>query len=318
MISHPPSFSRPIFISHAEEDSDIAHAVAQNLHRRLTPKLHLDKYFLTAGAQWKDKIEAELKSSELLILLVSRVIAGGLAPGVVDELNLAAKYNIPVVVGLIRNLPVPDRFKDFQVVNFGERGDREEAMWEIARFLLINSSPFAPLGFSGVFFSRDEASAVVGTTEQIAQEAKSVIVIGHTLKAWLSDYASAIRSASAGIDFYIPSDSDLGMPLLEEVNRAGPRILKSIQETRRELIEIIREIGAAPRVRCFHLRVKPMFSVMAIDIDLPAGCIVVDNYLYRVSSENRPRMLLRGPGTPLFQLYKGVLNNIISDATQIA
>lgn len=317
MLNSRQSFTRSIFISHADEDTDIAHSVAQILTRRLTATVKLDKYFLTAGDKWRERIATNVRESELMILLSSRITANQLAAGVEEELRLASEFNVPVVVGLIRNQSIPEAFQDYQVVNFGERGERDDAAWEIARFLLLHSSPFAPLGIAGVFKTKDGAAGTIGSTEDIANSSSSVLVIGHTLKAWLSNYAAALIEGTAQISLYVPAPSDPGLQLLSATHKRGPDIVKGIASTRSALAELIRNGSIASRVRCYELPVKPMFSITAIDVDTPHGSIIVDHYLYHVASERRPHVLLRGPHTPLYKLYREQIRLLTAAATPL-
>jgi hypothetical protein len=317
VLNSRQSFTRPIFISHADEDSDIAHSVAQILMRRLTATVRLDKYFLSAGEKWRERIATHVLESELLILLSSRITANHLAPGVEEELRLASMFDVPVVVGLIRNQSIPEAFQDYQVINFGERGEREEAAWEVARFLLLHSSPFAPLGIAGVFKSKDGAAGAIGSTEDIANSSTSVIVIGHTLKAWLSNYGAALIEGTAEISLYVPASSDPGLQLLSATHKRGPDIVRGIAATRSALADLMKHGSLAGRVRCYELPVKPMFSITGIDIDMPHGSIVVDHYLYHVPSERRPHVLLRGTHTPLYKLYREQIRLLTATATPL-
>ncbi|MBK9937516.1 MAG: toll/interleukin-1 receptor domain-containing protein [Chitinophagaceae bacterium] len=57
---------RKIFISHADEDSEIAHNIAALIKRALNVEVALDKFFLYAGDDWKAKINIELDHQRLL------------------------------------------------------------------------------------------------------------------------------------------------------------------------------------------------------------------------------------------------------------
>lgn len=318
MTSTPQAtFIRPVFISHAEEDSEIAFSVAAVLRRRLTAEINLDKFFLTAGAKWKERIEDRIRSSEVLIVLISRITSNSIAPGVEYELELASRYNIPVIFGLIRGSAVPDRYEDYQFVDFGERGDREEAAWDIARALLLNSSPFAPLGLSEVFATGRDADSKLKSTTEVATSANSVIVVGHTLQAWLANYQAPLREATAEVHLYIPADDSPGNALLDASHRRGSAIRTSILETHARLLDLVRELGPDSCVKCYTLPVKPMFSLTAVDVDSPVGMIIVDHYLYKISSGMRPRMILRGPSTPIYSMYRIMLAQLTASAIRM-
>jgi hypothetical protein len=308
-------YNRKIFISHADEDTEIAHAIAFNLKRRLNLEVALDKYFLTIGENWRTKIETEIRSSEIMIVLKSRIVAHSLAKGVDDEIQIAERYRVPVVVGLIRQQIDFITNSVYQTIDFGKDGKNEDAIFEIAKLLLEISHPFAISGLAAIATNKQEASKIIGNTEFISNNAEKVIVIGHTLKSWLQDYGNLIRYGKAQVKVYFPSMKDLSLKYLTLIHKNGERIIDEIRDAKKRAIELNFEKGLdKDKFECYVLKIKPMFSMMAVDIHLPNGFITIDNYLFKVSSENRPKIIVFKQGSDLFEQYKKILFELLQDA----
>ncbi|SDT92821.1 toll/interleukin-1 receptor domain-containing protein [Desulfobacula phenolica] len=307
-------FIRRLYISYASEDLFIAQNVANLLKNCLNIEILLDKYFLNPGDQWATTIEKNIKKSEAVIILISRLVSQNGAAGILEEERLALRFNIPVIKGVIRLQHSILNDDNHQVIDFGENGDKVSAAWEVARFLLNKSNPFCSLGLAGFYKNKEDAIIAYGTTEEIADSSKKVIVIGHTLKAWFGDYENIIRYGQAQVKVYFPAKNDAGLKLLAETHRSGKRIYKDIKKAKKKAISLYREINNPDIFQCFELKTKPMFSAMAVDLEDDHGYISVDHYLYKISSENRPRILIKGHDSPLFKLYAGVIRNIIKKA----
>jgi hypothetical protein len=312
------NFRRKVFISHADEDSDIAHNIAFLIKKTLNVDVALDKYFLYAGDDWKAKIKHELRSSEIVIVLESRIVAASLAKGVVEEIEMAEKYNIPVFFGLIRRQIHELKGKNYQVIDFGKDGKNEEAVNEIARILIGKTHPFMNIGLAALVLNKHDASQVHGNTNEISKNAKEVYVIGHTLKSWLHDYGNLIRYGNAKIKIYFPSKKDISLKHLSLIHKNGDKILPEIANAKKRAIELNFEPGFdKDKLECYVLKIKPMFSIMGVDLSEPHGFITVDNYLVKISSDERPKMIIYKAESPLFELFKGMLFELIKDAEQL-
>ncbi|MBK9937514.1 MAG: hypothetical protein IPP02_03850 [Chitinophagaceae bacterium] len=57
-----------------------------------------------------------------------------------------------------------------------------------------------------------------------------------------------------------------------------------------------------------------MFSIMGVDINEAHGFATVDNYLVKISTDERPKMIIYKSESPLFELFKGVLLELVKDA----
>lgn len=311
------NFIRKVFISHAEEDSEIAHNISFALKKRLNVDVSLDKYFLLAGDRWKNTIYEEINASELVIVLESRLVSAKIASGVVDEIELAKELGVPVILGMIRGHKVLHE-SNFQIIDFGKDGKNEDAVFEIAKFLLIRSQPFAPMGLAAITASKEEASKIHGNTPTIATTAENVYVIGHTLKSWLEDYGNHIRFGKAKIRLYLPSKKDPCINYLQVIHTNGKRIVEEIVSAKKRAIALNNEEGfEKDKLECYVLKVKPMFSLMAVDIDKPYGFFTIDNYLSKVSSENRPKLIIYRKDSHLFKLFEKILNDLIENSTPL-
>jgi len=302
------TYTRRVFISHAEEDTEIAQNISNLLKNRLNIDVQIDKNFLHAGNHWLSVVEEEMKKSEVVIVLFSRLVAQDGSEGVLKEIQLAHKNNIPVIKGLIRQQQAYD---ESQFINFGEKGDREMAIWEVARFLLNKSTPFSPIGLAGFYKNKGD---IPEDTECIADLDCDIIVIGHTLKAWFGDYGNLIRFGKARIKTYFPSSKDAGLPLLKAIHRSGNRIMQDIKESKRRAIALAKEINDPDRFQCYELQIKPMFSAMVVNPNKENGYISIDHYIFRISTENRPKFIIKGLNSPLYKLYWQVIQQLIENA----
>jgi hypothetical protein len=310
-----PSFARRIFLSHAEEDSEIAHNVEQLLKRKLGVDVRLDKLFLDPGDTWRSKISMELKNSELFILLHSRTAA--IAPGVQDELSEARRLGLPVIVGVIRNHRPTPPLSDYQLIDFGKNGQSEEAACQVARFLLNRSHPFAPIGLLAVHKNKSDAIKIHGCTESLAKKAKRIVVFGHSFKEWLGDYGSWIAQGKARVELYFPASNAIGMDLLKATHHTGRKITEAIESRKTDALTVSKELqkkGKGDKLACYEIPMKPMFSAMAVDPEEEKGFITVDHFLVRVSSENRPKLDLFRQESPLFRMYWQILEELIHTA----
>lgn len=300
-----------MFISHASEDTDIAFNVAWMLRRYLDLDAHVDRGFLRPGANWRAEIETRIRSSELLIVLLSRVVGGDAADGVTEEVELARSLNIPVIFGRIRNYPA-----DFPVqhVDFGEDGRRIDGVWELAKFLLSESHRFRALGLDSLHLDATGVTGLMGSPESISMSARRVLVLGHTMKEWLGDYGNAIRHGTASISMYFPARSAVGLDLLYATHRSGSRIDEQIARSKSEALLLEREIDDAARFRCFVIPVKPMFSATVIDPEDHDARVIIDHYSFQVGARDRPKFVVRGSATPLFQYYWKVVQNLTARA----
>lgn len=296
------SARREVFISHAVEDVDIAFRVAANLRRYLDLEVHVDESFLRPTQSWRSEIESRIDNSELLIVLQSRVVEGGLAPGVLDEIERAQARNIPVVIGCIRGRrPAGSE----QAIDFGEDGGRIDAMWSVAKFLLSESHPFRVLGLDSIHADAASASRVLGTAERMAARAVKVSIFGHTMKNWLGDYGNAIRHTSASIEMTFPASDAIGMDLLVAGHRNGRAVVREIERAKASALELEAEFEQSDpgKFRCFCVPVKPILSYTCLDLDTPRGIFVIDYQSYLVGSDNRPKMIIQGRDTVLFKHF---------------
>lgn len=310
-------FPRRIFLSHAKEDTNIAYNIANMLKKKLDIDVQLEKYFLNAGDRWQLAIKEKIKSSEVVIILISRLTAQMGAKGVLDEETIAKRYNVPVIKGIIRGEQPDSKQEEFDFIDFGERGEKESGAWKVAKFLLNKSNPFISLGLGGCYCNKEEASIAYGNTEYIANSADEVIVIGHTLKAWFGDYGNFIRYGKALVKVYFPISNGPGQRLLVATHRSGKEILKNIKESKRRAIALAKKINDPKRFQCYELKIKPMFSIMAVDPGKEDAYISVDHYLYKISSENRPNFILKRKYNPLYDLYWNVVVELIENSVPL-
>lgn len=310
------NFKRSVFISHAEEDSDIALNIAALLKAKLNIEVALDKYFLLAGDNWKHKIENELKNSELLIVLESRIVAATLAPGVKQEIELSKKHRVPIIIGTIRNYQQGLNEKDLQIVDFGKDGKNEDAVFEIAKLMLSKTHPFVSSGLAALSIDKLAASEIHKKINYISTHAEEIYIIGQTFKSWLlEDYGNNIRYSSANIKLYMPSKKDVSLKHLCLIHKNGDGILNEIHNTKKRALELAKENKY--KFESYILKVKPMFSMIAVDINKPNGFFSIDHYLIKIPSEDRPKLIIYKNGSPLFELYKTVLFQLTKDAVPL-
>ncbi len=316
MIDVNLNFKRKIFISHAEEDSDIALNIAALLKAKLNIEVSIDKYFLIAGDNWKLKIENEIKDSELLIVLESRIVAATLAPGVEKEIEIAKIHFIPVIIGLIRNYHQGINEKDFQIVDFGKDGKNEDAVFEIAKLLLSKSHPFVSSGLAALSVDKSASIEIHKKISFISTHAQEIYIIGQTFKSWLlEDYGNNIRHSTANIKLYMPAKKDVSLKHLSLIHKNGEGILIEIQNAKKRALELTKENKF--KLEAYILKVKPMFSMIAVDINKPNGFFSIDHYLTQIPGEDRPKLIIYKSGSRLFELYKTILFQIIKDAVPL-
>lgn len=309
------SFTRRVFISHASEDAEIAFNVASMLKRHLDLDPFVDEGSLRFGADWTARMLSVIQGAELLILLESRMVAGDLADGVRTEVELARALNIPIVIGTIRGY----RHEGVEPhVDFGHDGRRVDGVWGIARYLLSESHQFRALGLDSIQLNSAAAASVLGTPESMATRAEEILVLGHTMKLWLGDYANPIRHATAKISMYFPAREAIGLELLSTSHRIGRRVLDQIARTKQDALAVQEEIGDPDRFQCFVVPVKPMLSATVVNPDQNDSFIVVDHYLHMVGAEGRPKLILQGARTPLYELYWRCFQSIIETARPLA
>ena len=312
----PLSFGpRHVFISHASEDVDIAFNVAALLKRYLDINAHVDQFFLRAGNRWRPEIADKISSSELLIVLRSRIVESNTAPGVTDEVSFAEQRNIPVVFGRIRGLGPSEVFHE---IDFGEDGTRVGAAWDLAKYLLSESHPFRVLGLGAVSIGTATISATLGDPEAIASRDGKITVLGHTMKQWLGNYGNAIRHARSSIRMFFPAADATGMDLLIASHRNGSLVLDEINKAKRAALALEREIADPDSFSTFVVPVKPMFSATIVEPVGAESVIVIDPYSYKVGAELRPKYIVRGRHTALFLYYSEVVQNVISSARPLA
>jgi hypothetical protein len=303
--------SRKVFIAHASEDTDIAFNVASLLKRYLDVDPHVEQGFLRAGIDWTSQVERTVRDSEVVIVLQSRVVAAESAEGVLAEVKLARALNIPLILGCIRGFR-PSGHE--QYVDFGEDGRRVEGVWGLAKYLLSESHQFRSLGLDSIHIDAAEAATVLGTPEQMANRAAEIVVFGHTMKQWLGDYGNAIRHGNAFVSMYFPAASAVGIELLVASHRNGAQVLQQIARAKQDALTLEKELADPSRFRCFTVPVKPMFSATAVDPARPDAFMVVDHYSFRVGAPGRPKLIVQGTSTPLFQYYWSTLQALIADA----
>ncbi len=300
-----------MFISHASEDTDIAFNVAWMLRRYLDLDSYVDRGFLRLGTNWREEIQDRIRSSELLIVLLSRVVGGELSDGVTEEVELARSLNIPIIFGCIRNykanLPV-------QHVDFGEDGRRIDGVWDLAKFLLSESHRFRVLGMDSLHLEAGGITTLMGNPESITMNARRVLVLGHTMKEWLGDYGNAIRHGRSSISMYFPARAATGLDLLYATHRSGDRIGEQIARAKSEALMLEREVDDPARFQCFVIPVKPMFSATVIDPEDYDARIIIDHYSYQIGARERPKLVVRGSSTPLFNYYWKVVQSLTARA----
>jgi hypothetical protein len=199
-------------------------------------------------------------------------------------------------------------------VDFGEDGRRVEGAWAVARFLLSESHQFRAIGLDSVQLGGSEAIAALGSPEEIATQADEIDILGHTMKLWLGDYASAIRHGSARIRMYFPAADAIGLDLLVASHRIGPKVIDEIARAKQVALEVRAEIGDPDRFQCFELPVKPMFSATVVNRARPDAFMVVDHYAFRVGAQKRPKLIVQGAQTPLFRYYSACFSSVVEQA----
>ncbi|SEG89404.1 TIR domain-containing protein [Thermomonospora echinospora] len=302
---------RRVFISHASEDTDIAFNVAALIKRYLDLDPQVDQGFLRPGTDWSAEITRRVGKSELVIVLLSRVVAGELAKGVEDEIKLAQSLNIPIVFGRIRGYRSSMRH---QVIDFGEDGRRVDGIWDLAKYLLSESHQFRVLGLDSLYVNPSATGAVLGSPEDIANQAAEISILGHTMKKWLGDYGNAIRHGKASISMYFPAVDAIGMDLLVATHRNGTQVLEQIARAKRHALAIEEELDDPAKFSCYAVRIKPMFSAMIVDRAQHNAFIVADHYSLARGAEGRPNLVIHGSSTPLFEYYSSAFDRVIADA----
>jgi hypothetical protein len=292
----------------------MAFNVASMLNRYLDLDSHVDRAFLRSGTNWRAEIARRIRHSELVIVLLSRVVGGDLAEGVAEEVDLARTLNVPVIFGCIRGYK-PEL--QFQHIDFGEDGRRIEGVWDLAKFLLTESHKFRTLGMDSLHLEASGVTALMGNPERLASRAGRVLVLGHTMKEWLGDYGNAIRHGKASVAMYFPAATAIGLDLLCATHRSGDRIREQIARAKQEALAIERELGDAARFQCFVIPVKPMFSATVIDPETYDAHIIIDHYSYHVGAGARPKLVVRGSSTPLFTHYWKAVQDLTAQATPL-
>ncbi|UOX90408.1 toll/interleukin-1 receptor domain-containing protein [Amycolatopsis sp. FBCC-B4732] len=303
------SDARQVFISHAAEDVEIAFKVAALLKRYLDINAYVDQSFLRVGSKWRPDIEGKIKSSEVVIVLRSRVVAAEASPGVINEVEYARQMNIPVVFGAIRGAKLSDVHHE---IDFGEDGSRVGAVWDLAKFLLSESHPYRALGLGSVCVGTASVSATLGDPEIIASREGMITVLGHTMKQWLGNYGNAIRHARSKIRMYFPATDAIGMDLLIASHRNEHLVLSEIEKSKAAALELQVEIDDPEKFAAYLVPVKPMFSATIVEPSGAEAVIVVDPYSFKVGAELRPKFIVRGKHTDLFSYYHKVVSNIIA------
>jgi hypothetical protein len=302
---------RRVFISHASEDTEIAFNVAASIKRHLDIDPEVDQGFLRPGVDWAAEIRRRVGRSELIIVLVSRVVANELALGVQNEINLALSLNVPVLFGYIRGYHSSTHA---QYVDFGEDGTRVQGIWDLAKFIISESHQFRTLGLDSVYIDPSATSSILGSSEQIATKASEISILGHTMKKWLGDYGNAIRHGRAAISMYFPAHDAIGIDLLVATHRNGPQVLGQIALAKSRALALEKEINDPGHFRCYVVPVKPMFSAMLVDRTKHDAFIVADHYSVARGAERRPNLVIHGSSTPLFEYYADAFDKITEKA----
>jgi hypothetical protein len=305
---------RSVFISHASEDTEIAFNVAAMLKRYLDLDSHVDRGFLRSGVDWTAEIKRKMRESEVVLVLLSRVVAGELAAGVREEVELAQSLNIPILFGTIRGYSAR---MEFQFVDFGEDGRRVEGVWELAKFLISESHHFRVLGIESFYVDASRINLLFGSPEKIASLASDVFILGHTMKQWLGDYGNAIRHCRASVTMYFPARNAVGLELLSNTHRSGDRILQQIERAKHEALALERELNDSSRFQCFAIPVKPMFSTTVVDPTRHDAYMIIDHYSFKVGAEDRPKFVVRGSETPMFKYYWKVFEELVEHAAPL-
>src|SRR5688500_3905504 len=110
-----------VFISHASEDKLVADAVRRELANRLSLSgevfMSSDPAQMVAGANWFTRIEAEIRSSDVVLLMLSR--RGARRPWVNFEASAAwhaGKCLIPVCYGKMNADGLPKPYSNFHAL----------------------------------------------------------------------------------------------------------------------------------------------------------------------------------------------------------
>lgn len=117
-----------VFISHASEDKLVADAVRRELANRLSLSgevfMSSDPAQMVAGENWFTRIEAEIRSSDVVILMLSR--RGVRRPWVNFEAGaawLAGKVLIPVCYGKMNADGLPKPYSNFHALTLPAQKD---------------------------------------------------------------------------------------------------------------------------------------------------------------------------------------------------
>ncbi|WP_310991885.1 toll/interleukin-1 receptor domain-containing protein [Aequorivita marina] len=106
-----------IFFSYSRDDSSFVSSLAKSL-REAGAQIWLDNLDIQPGHRWDESIEAALKSSHTLLVILSK--SSVKSDNVMDEVSYALEENKKVVPVLLEECDIPFRLRRLQYANFTE------------------------------------------------------------------------------------------------------------------------------------------------------------------------------------------------------
>lgn len=124
-----------IFFSYSRDDSEFVLTLAKNL-RQSGANIWLDQLDIKPGTRWDKSIEAALKNSSTLLVILSKNSVE--STNVMDEVSFALEENKTVVPVLLEECDIPFRLRRLQFADFSK--DQSKGLKTLAEALHLTGS----------------------------------------------------------------------------------------------------------------------------------------------------------------------------------